>query len=66
MTGQTCGLLHAAHEDDRTFEMADYQGPVARWCSGCGDHSVLAASQRLLAEMSSSRGSVARADSLTT
>ena len=28
--------------------MADYQGPVARWCSGCGDHSVLAATQRLL------------------
>jgi 2-oxoglutarate ferredoxin oxidoreductase subunit beta len=50
MTGQTCGLLHAAHEDDRYFEMGDYQGPVARWCSGCGDHSVLAASQRLLAE----------------
>ena len=30
--------------------MADYQGPVPRWCSGCGDHSVLAATQRLLAE----------------
>ncbi|NNL30201.1 MAG: 2-oxoglutarate oxidoreductase, partial [Gemmatimonadetes bacterium] len=32
------------------FGMDDYQGPVARWCSGCGDHSVLAASQRLLSE----------------
>lgn len=50
MITQSCGLLHAAHDDDRIFEMDDYQGPVARWCSGCGDHSVLAASQRLLAE----------------
>lgn len=45
-----CGLLQAAHEDDRVFGMDDYQGPVARWCAGCGDHSVLAASQRLLTE----------------
>lgn len=50
MISQSCGLLHAAHEDDRVFDMGDYQGPVARWCSGCGDHSVLTASQRLLAE----------------
>jgi 2-oxoglutarate ferredoxin oxidoreductase subunit beta len=28
--------------------MDDYEGPVARWCPGCGDHSVLAATQRLL------------------
>ena len=47
---ESCGLLHAAHEDDRTFDVADYQGPVARWCAGCGDHSVLTAAQRLLAE----------------
>ena len=46
----SCGLLHGAFEDDRVFEMSDYEGPVARWCSGCGDHSVLTASQRLLAE----------------
>jgi len=50
MISDSCGLLHAAHEDDRVFEMTDYEGPVARWCSGCGDHSVLAASQRLLTE----------------
>ncbi|MDX1646656.1 MAG: thiamine pyrophosphate-dependent enzyme [Longimicrobiales bacterium] len=50
MISESCGLLHAAHDDDRIFDMVDYQGPVARWCSGCGDHSVLAASQRLLAE----------------
>ena len=46
----SCSLLHAGLEDERTFEMDDYQGPVARWCSGCGDHSVLAAAQRLLTD----------------
>ncbi|HSH76628.1 MAG TPA: thiamine pyrophosphate-dependent enzyme, partial [Longimicrobiales bacterium] len=50
MSMESCSLLHAAHDDDRVFDMADYQGPVPRWCSGCGDHSVLAATQRLLAE----------------
>jgi 2-oxoglutarate ferredoxin oxidoreductase subunit beta len=30
--------------------MSDYQGPVARWCSGCGDHSVLASAQRLMTD----------------
>ncbi|MEJ2546904.1 MAG: thiamine pyrophosphate-dependent enzyme [Gemmatimonadota bacterium] len=29
--------------------MADYEGAKARWCPGCGDHSVLTATQRLLA-----------------
>ncbi len=47
----SCSLLHAAaDDDDRVFEMGDYQGPVARWCSGCGDHSVLAAAQRLMVD----------------
>jgi len=46
----SCSLLYAAQEDDRVFEMADYQGPAARWCPGCGDHSVLAAAQRLMAD----------------
>jgi 2-oxoglutarate/2-oxoacid ferredoxin oxidoreductase subunit beta len=50
MISESCGLLHAGLDDDRVFEMDDYQGPVARWCSGCGDHSVLAATQRLLTE----------------
>lgn len=46
-----CSLFDLAHEvDDRHFEMADYEGPVARWCAGCGDHSVLTATRRLLAE----------------
>ena len=46
----SCSLLHAGQEDDRTFEMDDYQGPKARWCSGCGDHSVLTAAQRLMTD----------------
>jgi 2-oxoglutarate/2-oxoacid ferredoxin oxidoreductase subunit beta len=51
MITSSCSLLHMADEDDdRVFEMGDYQGPVARWCSGCGDHSVLTAAQRLMAE----------------
>lgn len=52
MITTSCSLLHAGMEgeDDRVFEMEDYEGPVARWCSGCGDHSVLAAAQRLLTD----------------
>jgi 2-oxoglutarate ferredoxin oxidoreductase subunit beta len=30
--------------------MEDYQGAIARWCPGCGDHGVLTAVQRLLEE----------------
>ena len=41
-------LLECGLEDDRDFELADYQGAKARWCPGCGDHSVLTAVQRLL------------------
>jgi len=48
--GAGCSVLELGREDDRVFTMGDYQGPVARWCSGCGDHSVLTASQRLLAK----------------
>jgi 2-oxoglutarate ferredoxin oxidoreductase subunit beta len=36
-------------EEDREYSMADYEGAQARWCPGCGDHSVLTATQRLLA-----------------
>ena len=50
MISSSCGLLHSAHEDERVFGMEDYQGPVARWCAGCGDHSVLSSAQRLLKE----------------
>jgi len=45
-----CSLLHLAEEDDRVFSMADYEAALARWCPGCGDHSVLTAVQRLLTE----------------
>lgn len=46
----SCSLLALADQDDRHFQMGDYEGPRARWCPGCGDHSVLSAMQRLLAE----------------
>ena len=31
----------------RYFTLEDYEGGVARWCPGCGDHGVLAAVQRI-------------------
>jgi 2-oxoglutarate/2-oxoacid ferredoxin oxidoreductase subunit beta len=37
------------HADDYVYEMNDYEGARARWCPGCGDHSILTAVQRLLA-----------------
>lgn len=46
----SCSLLSCATEDDRLFEQSDYQGPRARWCPGCGDHGILSANQRLLAD----------------
>ncbi len=33
------------YEEQRDLE--DYQGGVARWCTGCGDNAILAAVQRL-------------------
>ncbi len=45
----TCSLLDCAVTDERVFEMGDYTGAQARWCPGCGDHSVLTSMQRLLA-----------------
>jgi len=45
-----CSLLHLNEETDRIYSMADYEAALARWCPGCGDHSVLTAVQRLLAE----------------
>ncbi len=46
-----CGLLPVLDPDqhDANFEMSDYEGARARWCPGCGDHSILAAVQKLLA-----------------
>ncbi len=44
-------LLDCSLEDDHDFfEMEDYAGALARWCPGCGDHSVLTAVQRVLAD----------------
>jgi len=45
-----CSLLNVVMDEDRSFTVSDYQGARARWCPGCGDHSVLAATQRLLAD----------------
>jgi 2-oxoglutarate ferredoxin oxidoreductase subunit beta len=46
----TCSLLTlAVDDDDRVFELHDYEGAMARWCPGCGDHSVLTAVEKLLA-----------------
>ena len=51
MTGSpqmACPLFTAVGADDRAFELSDYEGATARWCPGCGDHSVLATVERLL------------------
>ncbi len=50
MTHYGCSLLSCGIIDERSFELEDYQGAVARWCPGCGDHSILTAVQRLLEE----------------
>lgn len=46
-----CSLLGSAVTEDRAWGFEDYQVATARWCSGCGDHAVLAAMQRLLADL---------------
>ena len=35
-------------EEERSFALSDYEGAAARWCPGCGDHSVLTSVERLL------------------
>jgi len=46
----TCGLLPVLDQnEDHHYEMSEYEGARARWCPGCGDHSVLTSVQRLLA-----------------
>lgn len=35
---------------DKYYSTGDYEKGVARWCPGCGDHSVLSAVQRLCQE----------------
>jgi 2-oxoglutarate ferredoxin oxidoreductase subunit beta len=44
-----CSILSLASAEDRVYQLGDYEGAAARWCAGCGDHSVLSAAQRLLA-----------------
>ena len=45
-----CGLLSVLDQEDgeHPYELSDYEGARARWCPGCGDHSILTAVQRLL------------------
>ncbi|MDX2208317.1 MAG: thiamine pyrophosphate-dependent enzyme [Gemmatimonadales bacterium] len=47
----SCELLHVLHRAgaDTPYDMTSYEGARARWCTGCGDHGVLTAVQRLLA-----------------
>ena len=40
-----CGQME---DEDRVYGMEDYEGAVARWCAGCGDHAILTAVERLL------------------
>jgi 2-oxoglutarate ferredoxin oxidoreductase subunit beta len=48
VSSHSCSLLFPV-EEDHDYTMSDYEGAQARWCPGCGDHSVLTAAQRLLA-----------------
>jgi 2-oxoglutarate/2-oxoacid ferredoxin oxidoreductase subunit beta len=45
----TCSILGGGADEGRVFDATDYEGAIARWCPGCGDHSVLTSMQRLLA-----------------
>jgi 2-oxoglutarate ferredoxin oxidoreductase subunit beta len=70
MSAYSCSSLSCGIglNDERDLELNDYEGPVARWCPGCGDHSVLTAVQKLLVAENkpcSYRASAAPADSPT-
>jgi 2-oxoglutarate ferredoxin oxidoreductase subunit beta len=43
-----CSLLTCGVDDERSFDRTDYEAAQARWCPGCGDHSVLTSMQKLL------------------
>ncbi len=49
MTSFSCAVLGCDGGEERDYALSDYEGARARWCPGCGDHSVLTAMQRLLA-----------------
>ncbi|HEY4953253.1 MAG TPA: thiamine pyrophosphate-dependent enzyme [Gemmatimonadaceae bacterium] len=44
----SCAMLPLLDNDDREFALDDYEGAIARWCPGCGDHSVLTSVEKLL------------------
>jgi 2-oxoglutarate ferredoxin oxidoreductase subunit beta len=48
MSASGCSLLWMSQEEERDYSMADFEKAQARWCPGCGDHSVLASVQRLM------------------
>lgn len=49
MTPQACSLLGCAGgAEEHEYALSEYEGARARWCPGCGDHSILSAVQRLL------------------
>jgi len=49
MSELSCPLFPAcAPADETEFALSDYEGATARWCPGCGDHSVLSCVERLL------------------
>ena len=41
-------MLGCTRDDERDFDLGDYEGATARWCPGCGDHSVLTSVEKLL------------------
>jgi 2-oxoglutarate ferredoxin oxidoreductase subunit beta len=43
-----CAILPVLDDEDREFALNDYEGATARWCPGCGDHSILTAVEKLL------------------
>ena len=47
-TAPPCCPLLVPAVDDHELGLSDYEGATARWCPGCGDHSVLTAVERLL------------------
>src|SRR6185295_8857696 len=47
-TEMACPLFTVVTADDRSLSLSDYEGAAARWCPGCGDHSILTAVERLL------------------
>ena len=56
MNETACSLLDLGFfDEDRVLTLHDYEGAVARWCPGCGDHAVLTAVERLLVKEQLSR-----------